>query len=46
VSDNDKVGITIQNHVNQNDKLIGISFRMKDHLSGEVIWFVFEKVSQ
>jgi len=40
------VGITIQNHVNQNDKPIGISFRRKDQLSGEVIWSVFEKVSQ
>jgi len=38
------VGITIQNQVNQNDKAIGISFRRKDQLSGEVIWSVFEKV--
>jgi len=28
------------------DKAIGISFRRKDQLSGEVIWSVFEKVSQ
>jgi len=35
-----------KNQVNQNDKRIGISFRRKDQLSGEVIWSVFEKVSQ
>jgi len=46
VSNSDMVGITIQNQVNQNDKPIGISFRKKDQLSGEVIWSVFEKVSQ
>ena len=46
VSDSDMEGITIQNEVNQNDKPIGISFRRKDHLSGDVIWSVFEKVSQ
>jgi len=40
------VGITIQNQVNQNDKPIGISFRRKDQISGEVIWSVIEKVSQ
>jgi len=45
VSDDDRVGITIQNQVNQNDKPIGISFRRKYQLSGEVIWSVFEKVS-
>ena len=43
VSDSDMVGITIQNEVNQNDRAIGISFRRKDHLAGEVIWSVFEK---
>ena len=46
VSDEDMVGITIQNQVNQNDKPIGISFRRKEQLSGEVIWSVFEKVSK
>jgi len=46
VSDSDMVGLTIQNQVNLNDKHIGISFRRKDQLSGEVIWSVFEKVSQ
>jgi len=43
VSDDGMVGITIQNQVNQNDKPIGISFRRKYQLSGEVIWSVFEK---
>jgi hypothetical protein len=46
VSDSDMVGITIQNEVNQNDKAIGISFRRKDQLSGDVTWSVFEKVAQ
>jgi len=46
VSDEDMVGITIKNQVNQNDKPIGISFRRKDQLSGEVVWSIFEKVSQ
>ena len=46
VSDSDMVGIIIQNEVNQNDKAIGISFRRKDQLSGDVIWSVFEKVAQ
>jgi len=46
IIDSDMVGITIQNQVNQKDKPIGISFRRKDQLSGEVIWSVFEKLSQ
>jgi len=46
MSESDMVGITIQNQLNQNDKPIGISFRRKDQLSGEVIWSVFKKVSQ
>jgi len=46
VSNSDMVGIIIQNQVNLNDKPIAISFRRKDQLSGEVIWSVFEKVSQ
>jgi len=40
------VGMTIQNQVNENDKPIGMTFRRKDKLSAEVIWSVFEKVSQ
>ena len=46
VIDSDMVGITIENQVNQNGKPIGLSFRRRDQLSGEVIWSVFEKVSQ
>jgi len=46
VCDSDMVGITIQNQVNKNDKHLGINFRRKYRLSGEVIWSVFEKVSQ
>ena len=46
VSDSDMVGITIQNYVNQYNKPVGISFRRKDQLSGQVLWTVFEKVSQ
>jgi len=42
----DMVGITIQNRVNQNDKLIGISFRRKDQLAGDVIWTLVEMVSK
>jgi len=45
-SDSDMVGMNIQKSVNQNDKLIGTSFRRKDQLSGDVAWNVFEKVSQ
>jgi hypothetical protein len=44
VSESDMVGITIRNEVNENDKVIGLSFRRKDQLSGDVIWSVFEKV--
>ena len=46
LSDSEMVGITIQNRVNQNDKLIGIIFRRKDQLAGEVTWSLVEKVSQ
>ena len=46
VDDTDMVGITIQNQVNQNNKPIGINFRRKNQLSGDVIWSVFEKASQ
>ena len=45
-SDKDMVGITIQNEINQSDIPGGISFRRKDQLSVDVIWSVFEKVSQ
>jgi len=46
VDDSDMVGMTIQNQVNLNDKPIGIGFKRKDQLSADVIWRVFEKVSQ
>ena len=46
VFDSDMVGINIQNQVNQKVKPIGIRFRRRDQLSGEVIRSVFEKVSQ
>ena len=39
-------GITIQNLENQNDKLIGISFRRKDQLAADVILWLVQKVSQ
>jgi hypothetical protein len=46
LSDSVMVGITIQNRVNQTDKPIGIIFRRKDQLAGDVIWSVIKKVSQ
>jgi hypothetical protein len=45
-SDSDMVGITIHNEVNVQDKAIGISFRRKDQVSGEVIWNVLGTVVQ
>jgi hypothetical protein len=45
-NDSDRVGITIPNEVNQNDKPIGISFTRKNHLSGDAVWSVLEKVTQ
>jgi hypothetical protein len=46
LDDADMVGITIHNEVNQSYKPIGFSFRRKDLLSPDVIWSVFDKVSQ
>jgi len=40
--DSDIVGVTISNEVNVQDKVIGISFRRKDQIMGNVIWSVFE----
>jgi len=40
------VGVAIRNEVNVSDKAVGISFRRKDQLSGDLIWSVFEKVVQ
>ena len=45
-SDNYMVGITIQNEINQSDQHIELSFRRKGQLFGDVIWSVFEKLSQ
>jgi hypothetical protein len=42
----DMVGISIHNEMNQNDKPIGINFRRKYQLSGDVVWSVSEKVTQ
>ena len=39
------VGIALHNEVNQSKRPIGISFRRRDRLSGDVIWSVFQ-VSQ
>jgi hypothetical protein len=44
VSDGDVAGTAIHNEENQNDKLMGISFRRKDQISGDVIWSVLKKV--
>jgi hypothetical protein len=46
VDDSDMVGVVIQNENTQTDKPIGFSFRRKDQLSTEVIWRLFEKVTQ
>jgi hypothetical protein len=40
--DSDMVGITINNEVNVQDKAIGVSFRRKGQITGDVIWSVFE----
>ena len=42
----DMVGISIHNADNQQDKPIGLSFRRRDHISQQVLWSVFEKVTQ
>jgi len=46
VVSSDMLGITIQNRLNLNDKPLGFSIRRKDQLYGDVIWSVFEKISQ
>ena len=46
LDDADMVGIIFHNEVNQSDKPIGFSFRRKDQLLPDVIWSVFDKVSQ
>jgi len=46
LEDSDMVGITISNEVEVKDIAIGISFRRRDQITGDVIWSVFEKVAQ
>jgi len=46
LEDSDMVGITISNEVEIKDRAIGISFRRRDQIRGNVIWSVFEKVAQ
>jgi hypothetical protein len=46
VQDSDMMGVAIRNEVNHSDKPIGLSFRRRNQMSGDVIWSVFEKVSQ
>jgi len=43
LSDNDMVGLRIQNRVNQNYKPKGISFRRNDELAGDVILSLVKK---
>jgi hypothetical protein len=38
--------VGIRNLVNQSDKPIGLSFRLREQMSGDVIWILFEKVLQ
>ena len=40
------VGISIYNEDNHNDRPIGLSFRRRDQISREVLWSVFERVTQ
>jgi hypothetical protein len=40
------VGIMVSNQINVRDTAVGISFRRKDQISSDVIWSVFEKVTQ
>jgi hypothetical protein len=42
----DMVGISIHNADNQQDRPVGLSFRRRDQISREVLWSVFEKVTQ
>jgi hypothetical protein len=46
VQNSDMVVVDIRNEVNQSDKSIGITFRRRDQISGDVIWSVLEKVTQ
>jgi hypothetical protein len=42
----DMVGVSIYNSDNQQDEPIGVSFRRRDQISRDVLWSVFEKVTQ
>jgi hypothetical protein len=46
VGNSDMMGIAIHNEISQNDRPIGITFRRRDQLSGDMIWSMFEKVHQ
>jgi hypothetical protein len=46
VQESDMVGVAIRNEVKQRDNPIGLSCRRRDHMSRDVLWSVFEKVSQ
>jgi len=46
LEDRDMAGITISNEVEVKDRAIGISFRRRDQITGDVIWSVFEKMAQ
>jgi hypothetical protein len=45
-ADSDMVGLSITNEENVKDKAIVLSFRRKDQLTADVIWNVFQKVTQ
>jgi hypothetical protein len=40
------VVVAIRNEVNQSHKPIGLSFRLRDQIFGDVIWSVLKKVKQ
>jgi hypothetical protein len=46
MQDSDMAGFAIRHEVNQSDKRIGVSFRRRDQISGDVIWSVLEKVTK
>jgi hypothetical protein len=45
-TNSDMVGLSFNNEVNVEDKTIVLSFRRKDQLTADVIWNVFQKVTQ
>jgi hypothetical protein len=45
-NDSDIVGVTVSNEDNVQYIAIGLSFRWKDQLSGDVVWIVLENVAQ